>query len=383
MKLSRKSRKDTALPVLAGSGNISSHPFSLINSYTPLMSSSNDLYRSLVEAIPIIDAAIKKLIRLTGGFTVTADDSVYDTLLSDFLNTLPCESGGCSVYSFIDAYFEQLLKFGTAVGEILTDENGRVRYVYTAKAEDVCLIRNPKDFTQVLVCRDDVSGAVPAQNQELMLLSTLNPEPGELLGTSILKGLPFVSSVLLKIFNATGQNWDRVGNVRFAVTYKPGDDMNSKAFAKERAEQIAHEWGEAMKSGSVKDFIAVGDVDIKVIGADNQIPDSEVPVRQMLEQIIAKLGIPPFLLGLSWSTTERMAAIQTDVLTTELCHYRRILTPVIEKICRSHLHSFGYNGKITVQWEEITLQDELESAQAELLRIQAEALKKEAKLNDK
>lgn len=383
MKLSKKHRSDTALPVLAGSGNIASHPFSLINSYSPLMSTSYDLYRSLIEAVPLIDAAIKKLVRLTGGFTVTSQDGRYDSLLSDFLNSLTCDSGGCSIYSFIDTYFEQLLKFGTAVGEILTDENGSVRYVYTAKAEDVCLIRDPKDFTQILVCCNDISGAVPVKNQDLMLLSTLNPEPGELCGTSILKGLPFVSSVLLKIFNATGQNWDRVGNVRFAVTYKPGEDINSKAFAKERAEQIAHEWSEAMKSGSIKDFIAVGDVDIKVIGADNQIPDSEVPVRQMLEQVVAKLGIPPFLLGLSWSTTERMAAIETDVLTTELWHYRRILTPVIEKICRIHLHSLGYSGKLSVEWDEITLQDELESAQAELLKIQAEALKKEVKLNDK
>ena len=97
-------------------------------------------------------------------------------------------------------------------------------------------------------------------------------------------------------------------------------------FAKERAELIASEWSEAMKSGSVKDFVAVGDVDIKVIGADNQIPDSEIPVREMLEQIVAKLGIPPFLLGLSWSTTETMSKVETDVLTTELWHYRRHLT---------------------------------------------------------
>ena len=40
-------------------------------------------------------------------------------------------------------------------------------------------------------------------------------------------------------------------------------------------------------------FVAVGAVDIKVIGADNQLPDSELPVREMLEQIVAKLGIPP------------------------------------------------------------------------------------------
>ncbi|MFQ9845767.1 MAG: hypothetical protein ACLRXC_02200 [[Clostridium] leptum] len=53
-----------------------------------------------------------------------------------------------------------------------------------------------------------------------------------------------------------------------------------------------------MKSGGdISDFVAVGNVKIQTIGADNQILDSEVPVRQMLEQIIAKLSIPPFLLG--------------------------------------------------------------------------------------
>lgn len=64
--------------------------------------------------------------------------------------------------------------------------------------------------------------------------------------------------------------------------------------------------------------MAVGDVSIKVIGADNQWIDTEVPVRQMLEQIVAKLSIPPFMLGLSWSTTERMSKQQADGLTSEL-----------------------------------------------------------------
>ena len=72
---------------------------------------------------------------------------------------------------------------------------------------------------------------------------------------------------------------------------------------------MASQWADTMReSGQVKDFVAVGDVDIKVIGADNQALDTQVPVRQMLEQIVAKLGLPPFILGLSWSTTERMSA---------------------------------------------------------------------------
>ena len=109
------------------------------------------------------------------------------------------------------------------------------------------------------------------------------------------------------------------------MTYKPQDSAD-KAFAKERAEQIANEWSAGMqdsRNGQVRDFVAVGDVDIKVIGAENQMPDIQIPVRQLLEQITAKLGIPPFLLGLNWSSTERMSQQQTDILTSELEYYRR------------------------------------------------------------
>ena len=59
---------------------------------------------------------------------------------------------------------------------------------------------------------------------------------------------------------------------------------------------------ERTRNGCVRDFVAVGDVDIKVIGADNQILDSSVPIRQILEQLVSKTGIPPFMLGLSWSS---------------------------------------------------------------------------------
>ena len=115
------------------------------------------------------------------------------------------------------------------------------------------------------------------------------------------------------------------------MTYKPSNDASDRAFAKDRAKQIAQEWSRAMRKDCVSDFIAVGDVSIKAIGADNQILDSNVPVRQMLEEIVAKMGIPPFLLGLSWSSTERMSSQQADILTSELEAYRRLLNPVDEK----------------------------------------------------
>jgi hypothetical protein len=178
----------------------------------------------------------------------------------------------------------------------------------------------------------------------------------------------------MKIYDSIGQNWERAGNLRFAVTYNPGSDMLDRAYAKERAQQIANEWASAMESGSVKDFVAIGDVQIKVIGADNQILNSEIPVRQMLEQIVAKLSIPPFMLGLNWSTTERMSSQQADALTTELTAYRRILTPVIEKISNIFLRLCGNSDGVQVVWDEITLQDTVEMARTQLYSAQAKSL---------
>ena len=113
--------------------------------------------------------------------------------------------------------------------------------------------------------------------------------------------------------------------MRYSVVYKPGD-ASGQIDAQERSEQIAEQWSQAMQEsrhGVVRDFVAVGDVQIKVIGADGQILDSEVPVRQILEQLVAKTGLPPFLLGLNWASTERMSAQQTDLLTSELWAIRR------------------------------------------------------------
>ncbi|MBQ3885414.1 MAG: serine/threonine protein phosphatase, partial [Ruminococcus sp.] len=113
------------------------------------------------------------------------------------------------------------------------------------------------------------------------------------------------------------------------------------------------------------------DVDIKVIGADNKMFDTNIPVRQILEQLIAKLSIPPFLLGLSWSSTERMSSQQADILTSELEYYRRMLTPVICDIGNSFLCSIGSEASCRVEWDNINLQDESVLAESRLKNAQA------------
>ena len=135
---------------------------------------------------------------------------------------------------------------------------------------------------------------------------------------------------------------------------------------------------EESQSGTVRDFVAMGDVQIKIIGGDAPILDSQVPVRQMLEQLVAKTGLPPFLLGLNWSTTERMSTQQADILTSEIWALRRSVEPAVRKICRMFLAGEGLETQVDILWNDISLQDITQEAQAELYKAQAEKCRAEA-----
>jgi hypothetical protein len=194
------------------------------------------------------------------------------------------------------------------------------------------------------------------------------------------RGMPFLADILMKIYNSIGVNWDRAGNIRYSVICKGGENMDP-AVVQERGRQVATEWAKAMedgKNGTVRDFVAVGDVEIKVIGGEAPILASEVPVRQILEQLVAKTGLPPFLLGLNWSTTERMSTQQADLLTSELWALRRAVQPAMEKICRTFLALEGLDNRVEILWDDISLQDITEQAKAELYKAQAAKARAEA-----
>ena len=350
------------------------HPFLSLSSYMPYSTADYSLYRSLREAVPIIDAAIMKTVRLLGTFQVKCSDENVELHLKNFLSRVNVGGTRNGIDAFVSTFFEQLLTYGTAVGEMITD-GYTVTHLFNSDLKDVSLSEGASPV-EIVVSSDNGKGTfTPVKYPELVLLSVLNPEPGKVYGTSILKGLPFVSDILLKIYNTVGTNWERLGNVRFSVTYKPQNDVIDKAYAKERAMQVASEWTRTMQStGTVRDFVAIGDVSIKAIGADCPIPDSNIPVRQLLEQIVAKLGIPPFLLGLSWSTTERMSSQQADILTSEIDFYRREITPVINKICDMWLRLNGYSCDFDIVWENVTLQDISEIAQSNYYDAQTQKI---------
>ena len=357
--------------------------FGGLDGYVPLLDGDTEVYRLVREAVPVVDAAVGKIIRLTNGVKVCCEDERAELELEQFLRNVPVGRGQRGINAFLSCYLDSLLTCGRAVGEIVPDAAGRdIAAVLCGDVSQVEVHEGDSPLDFYLSVRDACGRSVPLEFQDLLLFTPYNPEAGHPYGVSMLRSMPYLTGLLIKIYDAMGKNWERCGNVRFAVTYRPQGEELDRGAAQERAEQIAEEWSRAMqesRNGSVRDFVSVGDVSIKAIGADNQILDSETLVRQILEQLVAKTGLPPFMLGLSWSSTERMSAQQADMLTSEITALRRTLEPAIGRVCALWLRLHGYGCRFKVDWEDINLQDEVEEAKAALYLQQARKLELENK----
>lgn len=353
------------------SGNV--HPFTHLRGYVPLGGGEERIYQQIREAIPVLDAAVGKLIRLSAGFDVRCPSVQNTAQLQQFLKTVNCGRGQRGIDSFLSAYLDSLLVYGRAVGEMVV-AGGHMRGVCWGDVTQL-QVREKPDSLDVELCAEDESGQVrPLPYQDLLLFTTMKPEPEHPYGVSLFRGMPFLAEILLKIYQTIGANWERAGNVRYSVVCKNDGELDPEA-AQERGNQIAREWARAIedgKNGTVRDFVAVGDVEIRVIGSENPILDSQIPVRQIMEQLIAKTGLPPFLLGMSWSTTERMCAQQADLLTSELWALRRMVEPALEQICRTYLALEGRDPQVEILWDDISLQDITEEAKADLYTAQAQ-----------
>lgn len=345
--------------------------------YSSQTAAERELYTSLRESVPVIDAAIWKLIRLLGSFHVTVSGRENQRLVDDFVSNVRVNGSEMGLNSFIYCYFDSLLTYGEAVGEMIPNRGANgIEALYNASLDDVEIIADGSPLNLTVRMR---GSSEKLKYQKLVFPTLLSQKSGTARGTSLLSGLPFVSGILTRIFRSVKNNWERAGDLRFAVTYKPEPGAG---FSKESAKLLADEWKKAMRSDQVCDFVSLGDVNIRVIGAESAMPDCQVPVRTILEQIIAKLGIPPFLLGISWSSTERMSKQQADILTSELEYYRSVLEPVIRRIVQTHLMLCGCNLPVKVIWDDINLQDSVELSQARLNNANAAKIEKEIGLED-
>ena len=73
--------------------NTGRHPFGQMDGYVPLNHGECALYRAIREAVPVVDAAICKLVRLCGGVKVACRDAGALEEMERFLRTVPVGRG--------------------------------------------------------------------------------------------------------------------------------------------------------------------------------------------------------------------------------------------------------------------------------------------------
>ena len=182
--------------------------FGRLESYVPLLDGETALYREVREAVPVVDAAICKLIRLTGGVRVACGNERAEQGLQRFLREVPVGRGQRGINAFLDCYLDSLLTCGRAVGEIVPDAEGReIAAVLCADVSQV-EVREGDNPLEFCLCGADGGGrSVPLEYQDLLLFTPLNPEAGHPYGVSMLRSMPYLTGLLLKFTT----RWERTG----------------------------------------------------------------------------------------------------------------------------------------------------------------------------
>ena len=224
MKLFQKKKVTKTVPELVSAQRCGCEEFSLPAAVQPF---EKELYDRLRYAVPIIDAAIMKIIRLTGGFSVKCSDESCQQELESFLENVPVGLTGRSIGCFTDNFLDSLLTYGSAVGEIVTDsEQLRISGLWNGDVSRLRISSGADPFNRKYTLRTDSGSSKKINHPERILYASLTG------GHSLLRGLPSLSGILMRIYQCIGQNFDRAGNVRYAVTYKPageaGDLMHSR-----------------------------------------------------------------------------------------------------------------------------------------------------------
>ena len=181
-----------------------------------LDNASCQLYQALRSSVPILDAAINKIIRLTGSFTLRCEEASMQEALQQFAESVPVGVSGISLQTFADGYLDSLLTYGNAVGELLLEESsGTISGLLLARPDWVQIAPGKRPGLPCFSLRQTGSEEpLPLPHPERICFTALNPPPGKWYGTSILQGLPALSRILMRISQCIGQNYDRMGTVR-------------------------------------------------------------------------------------------------------------------------------------------------------------------------
>jgi hypothetical protein len=342
------------------------------------------ILRAMRQALPIFDTAVHKLVQLTGTTSVVWDSERVQAEWDAWAETVKVAPLSLSFNRWLNGQMERAWMFGTGATEIVLAESGKDVYGFQYVAPSTLRMRpDPDNPMDVIVAQQQTGKPEPVVlDRDFVALNVNDPEDESPYGQSIFAHCPFIAELSIEMAHALKQDWNRTGAPSFAVTVKvpdglaPGSDVGKLMNTMLTGMQEA--WTNALTSRKqgkdIVDFVAAGEINVQTIGADGQRLEFEIPWRSALEQIVAVTHLPPWMLGLHWSTTERLSDEQAQALQDIICDYQAEYTPTVLWAADwwARVRGYGSVGRVA-QWPETSLRDRVELARADLIEAQAQA----------
>lgn len=367
------------------------------------------LLEALREAIPILEGGINRLVTLDGIITVEGDNDALVQEIDTWMRNVPVNDLECGYQAFYAGQGAEHYEQGVGLGEFIYDRRGRdVIGLRVADSKGLAFVRET-DRLRVFYrtpeatrdLRPDGLGAVEQLLSGTTRGDTVSglrsegfveldarqcsfalhrPEADDPYGVSILRSMPFVAQILLKMENAAGRAWERFGDPSFHVHYGTKNRKVDAAEADRRARAIAADLAKALQAkarGNSVDLSTAAAMDdeitIGVIGANGTALEIEAPARHILEQIVAGFGLPGWMLGVTWSQAAGIGEQQSVIVLQEAQTRFELREPQLRRPVEAMLRARGRTWK-NGDWKLVqvtpNLMDIQKRAQADFLAAQ-------------
>ncbi len=336
-------------------------------------------FEFLRESIPIVDAAINRLVSLDGHIEVAGNSEDLKDEISEWMDNIRVNDVQRGAQAFHQSLTNEAFEQGFGLGEFVANEaRNDIVQLRTADSKFIKFSRAGDGLDISQKADDDIDWRT--LNPDSLIYFSICNENQNPYGTPLMRSCEFVSKILTTIDNSLLNVWERFGDPSFNIIYKTSKKDGTDHAA--RRQQIETEFNTAIRAkreGKSADFIRAIDKDseltIEVIGHDNQVLELEVPSRHVLEQVVAKTGLPPWMLGLHWSTTERLSNAEAEMLLADVATRQAAKMPLFYNLVATMLALRGRRwkkGDWYLKFANVNLHDVVAQAQARFLNAQAD-----------
>lgn len=338
-------------------------------------------YEFLREAIPVMDAAIWRLVSLDGFLVVEGNNSALVDEIQDWMESVPVNDLQTGLQAFHQNFSNEAFEQGFTLGEFVAN-SARTDIIGLRVADSKYIKFNRTPTEMEIWQRADGDLQERKLNTANLLYWSILNENQNPYGTPLFRSCEFVAQVLATMHNSLLNVWERFGDPSFSLVYKTGrKDGNNH---KDRCDALAKDLDSVVRAkrlGKSADFVHAidkdSDIDIKVIGAVEQVLELEIPARHILEQIVSKTGLPPWMLGMHWSTTERLAEFESEMVLADIVTRQSAKLPTFKRVITTLLKMRGRTwkkGDWELKFQQVNLHDVEKQARARFLNAQADMM---------